>query len=68
MWFEVFNKVQGHRESRGVTEEQVIGKRSRELQPNGFGRPNPQFLVDRFVQSINISTSDLSAAVPDIAD
>ena len=56
---EVLYKVWSHGESR------VVGGRSRNSQPVGFSRSNPQFLVNHFFQSLNPTASDLCAAVPD---
>ena len=36
-------------EVAGVTEELIIVGRSRDLQPNGFGQPDPQVSIDRIV-------------------
>ena len=55
---EVLNKVRDHGESWRVTEEQVVGERSRNLQPDGFGRPNPQVSVEQFVQRLSVAASD----------
>ena len=51
-----------------VTEEQVVGRRSRNSQPIGFGRLNLQFSVDHFVQSLSAAALVLSATSPNIAD
>ena len=51
-----------------VKEERTIGERSRNLQPNGFSRSNPQFSIDRFVHRLSATASIVSAAVPDITD
>ena len=40
MQSEILNNVQDHRESWGVTEERVVGRRSRNMKPDGFGRPD----------------------------
>ena len=52
----------------GVTEEQVVGGRSRNSQPVGFGRPNPQFSIDRFVKRLSVAASDHSVGVLNVAD
>ena len=35
--------------SYGVTEERVIRKISKIMQLDGYGRPDPQVFVDRFI-------------------
>ena len=49
-------------------DEWVVGERLRNLQLDGFGRLNPQFLVDRFMQSLSAAASDLSATTPDVTN
>ena len=47
-------------------EKWVVGGRSRNLQPDGFGRPDPQVSIDQIVQRLNVVASDRSAGAPNI--
>ena len=68
MHSDVLNNIRDHRDSWRVTEERVVGGRSRNLQPDGFSRLNLQVSVDRFVQKLNAVASDHITEAPDIVD